>query len=164
MRVPVQKYFRNFRPCVEVLFRKNCNFWKFSRYFYTDHPKIHFLLHFIKKFPQIHRKVLKNFSPQTYKYPSQPEKQFPEKQLYEKQLYEKQNPVLQQWTKNSNGQKIATRKIAYPKNSNDFHTSSEDVAAFVKGYYLSQGRVLVKKSQVNFPQKPNLGYNPSKEP
>ena len=27
-------------------------FWKFSIYFYTDHPKIHFLLFFIKKFPQ----------------------------------------------------------------------------------------------------------------
>ena len=54
------------------------------------------------------------------------------------------------------------------------YTSSEGVAAFVKGYNLSQGFVLLKigrrtfpngKSTENFSQnKSNLGYTPSTEP
>ena len=48
--------------CRNTFFPKMRIFRNFSRYFYTDHPKNHFLLLFIlRNFPKIHKQMLKIF-------------------------------------------------------------------------------------------------------
>ena len=59
---PVRKYFRNFRPCGEILFAQNRGFFRNFRDVSTHNtPKITFYCIFINKFPKNFNKNAKNF-------------------------------------------------------------------------------------------------------
>merc|ERR1711873_273899 len=59
---PVEKYFRNFRPCGEILFAQNRGFFRNFRDVSTyNTPKITFYFIFINKFPKNFEKSAQKF-------------------------------------------------------------------------------------------------------